>query len=58
MAQLWILAANVDPLTAVATGADTSVCGTCPLRLPVTKGTGRVQCYVEIGRAPRMTWRS
>lgn len=37
MVQSWIIASNVDPITAVKTGADEAVCGDCPLR-GVAKG--------------------
>lgn len=50
MVQTWILSAETDPLAAVKSGRDASVCGTCPLR-----GAG---CYVEIGRAPAGIYRA
>jgi len=30
--QTWILRADIDPMVAVETGQDASICGTCPLR--------------------------
>jgi hypothetical protein len=44
MLQAWILNADVDPVTAVKTGANEKVCGNCPLKgLP---------CYVSKFQAP------
>jgi hypothetical protein len=44
MIQTWIIRSDVHPLEARRTGADYSICGTCPFR------DGR--CYVQIGQAP------
>jgi hypothetical protein len=49
MLQTWILCADRDPLNAVRTGADVSVCGPCPLRASPRRGR---RCYVNLGRAP------
>jgi hypothetical protein len=49
MLQLWILRSDMSPVDAVQTGADYSVCGTCPHRGTVAHRT----CYVDIGKAPR-----
>ena len=59
MLQTWILRADVDPLTALATGQDSSICGTCPLRGLLADGrrTGRA-CYVTVHRAPLNVWRA
>jgi len=47
MVQTYILRADVAPLAALKSGADRSICGTCPLR-PLARGG----CYVQVGRAP------
>jgi hypothetical protein len=61
MVQTFILRADMTPLTALATGADISICGTCPHR-PKTirerdRKTGRFAsklvrtCYVDVGKS-------
>jgi hypothetical protein len=49
MLQTWILRERQDPVRAARTGADASICGTCPLRS--APGTAR-RCYVNLGQAP------
>lgn len=51
MLQVWILPTEVNPVQSVQTGADQSVCGTCPLR-------GGGACYVNVGQAPLAIWRA
>jgi hypothetical protein len=49
--QTWILRDDVSPIDALNSGADVSVCGSCPLRPMVATGAsyhGRA-CYVHIG---------
>ena len=48
MLQTWILRADVAPLDAIRTGADSSICGDCKHR-PANLGT----CYVWVFQAPR-----
>lgn len=58
MLQTWILRYDVKPNDAVKTGADSSVCGNCPLR-PFHFKAGAVSskpCYVKTFQAPRSTW--
>ena len=50
MLQLWILPAGENPWAAKASGGDSAVCGTCPLR------DGR--CYVSLMRGPAEVWRA
>jgi hypothetical protein len=47
MAQLTILARGADPVTAVQTGQDSKVCGSCPLRT-----AGKRVCYVNLAHSP------
>lgn len=51
MAQTWILNKNIPPIDALRTGADSAVCGKCPLR-----GIGG--CYVNVGQAPYQVFRT
>lgn len=52
MAQLWILREDIEPLAAVKTGNDVSICGDCKLR---GDGAGKERgCYVLVFQAPQM----
>lgn len=47
MTQTWILRSRIDPVRALMSGGDRSICGDCPHR------TGEVRtCYVNVGQAP------
>jgi hypothetical protein len=48
--QTWILRDDINPIAAVETGADASVCGDCPHR--------GAACYVNLGQAPLNVWRT
>lgn len=54
MAQTFILRSDMSPIAANHTGADHSICGTCPL-----KGTNGKQrsCYVTLFQAPNNVYR-
>lgn len=53
MIQVWILAADVSPISAIMTGADVGICGDCPHRGPL----GKRSCYVNVGKAPSNVWK-
>lgn len=53
MVQVWILRKNIDPVRAVQTGADASICGSCYHR--GTDDRPRT-CYVNLGQAPLSVW--
>lgn len=53
MIQIWILNADLNPVEAIASGADESVCGDCMHR----KSKGGA-CYVNPGQAPNRIWKS
>jgi hypothetical protein len=57
--QTWILREDISPTEAVKTGADASICGTCPHRGQIVDGKniGR-SCYVTIFQAPLNVWKS
>lgn len=59
MIQTWILRADLDPASAVNTGEDESICGSCPHRgaFPKSKAEPRT-CYVNVGQAPLGIWRA
>lgn len=54
MAQVWILRSDIDPIEAVSTGKDESICGSCPLRgyIDDTPTNRQRSCYVSIDKAP------
>jgi len=54
MIQSWIIRTDIDPMSAVRTGKDFSVCGNCPHR--GVNGKGRV-CYVKVFQAPLSVYR-
>jgi hypothetical protein len=61
MLQTWILRSEVNPLEAIHTGRDVSVCGTCPLRGVLDNSQRRTVnrlrgCYVAIHQAPRAVY--
>jgi hypothetical protein len=55
MIQIWILDRTINPVAAVQSGADTSVCLDCKHR-----GTGKKDrtCYVRVANAPLGIWRA
>lgn len=53
--QVYILRSDVAPHAAVASGADASVCGHCPMRGDGFAGRG---CYVNVGTGPQSVWKS
>ena len=55
MAQVWILREDVDPVAAVASGADETICGDCGHR---KQPDGSRSCYVNVGQAPLAVWRA
>jgi hypothetical protein len=60
MLQTWIMLYDVAPHEAAKTGADSSVCGDCPLR-PIhykEKGVSAEPCYVILYQAPLSTWKA
>lgn len=57
MLQTYILRSHVDPVSAVRTGADVSICGDCRHRGPTADGKGRT-CYVNIAQGPLTVYRT
>ena len=61
--QTYILRQDINPLEASKTGADVSICGTCPLRGTPTTDPARKQaagrrCYVNLGQGPLAVFRA
>lgn len=59
MLQTWILRSDMHPKDATSTGADASICGTCPHRGRIDDGrnVGR-SCYVLVHNAPAQVYKS
>ena len=61
--QTYILCEDINPLEASKTGADASICGTCPLRgTPTTDPSRKIaagrRCYVNLGQGVLIVWRA
>lgn len=62
MLQTYIIRSDINPLEASKTGADVSICGTCPMRGDVTSDPARKiaanrKCYVNLGQGPLAVFR-
>jgi len=55
MAQVWILRQDVNPIDAIATGEDVSICGDCTHR---KNSLGQRSCYVNVGQSPNGIWKA
>ncbi len=60
MVQTYILRRDVDPMAALKTGADVSICGGCIHRPGRFTGSGYSDrsCYVNVGQGPLSVWRA
>lgn len=56
LVQSFIIRADVDPVAALHTGDDVSICGLCPHRPVLAKQTGDAPCYVNVGRSVRSVY--
>lgn len=53
LVQTWILRSDMEPTDAAKTGADESICGTCPHRGEIVDGKNvNRSCYVTLFQAP------
>ena len=55
MAQVWILREDINPVEAVQTGKDATICGDCPHR---RQADGSRSCYVNVGKDPNSVWKA
>jgi hypothetical protein len=55
MAQVWILRQDINPVDAIATGDDESICGNCSHR---KNDQGERSCYVNVGQSPNSIWKA
>ena len=49
--QSFIIRSDVDPVQALQTGDDVSVCGQCEHRPVLARKTGKAQCYVQVAKS-------
>jgi hypothetical protein len=49
--QSFIIRSDVNPVEALQTGADASICGQCEHRPIIAKQTGKVPCYVQVAKS-------
>ena len=49
--QSFIIRSDVDPVKALQTGADASVCGQCEHRPVLAKQTGAAPCYLQVAKS-------
>lgn len=64
MLQTFILNEEISPVRSMLTGADESICGSCPLRPYLAKARDKrhpaplkaSRCYVQVGQAPQSVW--
>lgn len=55
MAQVWILRDDINPVEAMQTGKDVTICGNCPHR---KQPNGQRSCYVNVGQGPNSVWKT
>lgn len=58
MIQTHILTDGVNPVDAVRSGADVSICGGCMHRPSLAKKTGADPCYVNVGQGPNAVYKA
>jgi hypothetical protein len=65
MLQTWILRSDVAPFTAIHSGGDVSICGSCPLRGIIERANGKYSsvnrrrgCYVNVHQAPAAVYQA
>lgn len=56
LVQTFIIRADVNPVDALKTGDDVSICGQCAHRPLLASETGDAPCYVNVGRSVRSVY--
>lgn len=56
LVQTFIIRADVNPVDALKTGDDVSICGQCVHRPVLASETGDAPCYVNVGRSVRSVY--
>jgi hypothetical protein len=49
--QTFIIRSDINPVEALQSGADESICGDCEHRPVLARKTGKVPCYVQVGKS-------
>jgi hypothetical protein len=49
--QSFIIRSDINPVDALKTGADASICGQCEHRPIIAKKTGKAPCYVQVAKS-------
>ena len=58
MVQTYILRTDINPVEALKTGDDESICGDCKHRPLLAKDTGEARCYVNVGQGAAMVYKT
>ncbi len=58
LVQSFIIRADVDPVQALQTGDDASICGMCAHRPLLARDSGAPPCYVNVGRSVLAVYRA
>lgn len=58
MLQTYILRQDINPVEAVKSGQDISICGDCKHRPKLAADTGEARCYVNVGQGPAAVWKA
>jgi len=58
LVQSFIIRADVDPVQALQSGADASICGMCEHRPLLARVSGKPPCYVNVGRSVLAVYRA
>lgn len=56
LVQTFIIRSDVNPVIALKTGDDVSICGQCAHRPALASETGDAPCYVNVGRSVRSVY--
>lgn len=56
LVQTFIIRSDVNPVTALKTGDDVSICGQCAHRPALASKTGDAPCYVNVGHSVRSVY--
>lgn len=56
LVQTFIIRSDVNPVAALKTGDDVSICGQCAHRPALASETGDAPCYVNVGRSVRAVY--
>lgn len=58
MLQTYILRTDIDPVAAIKSGADISICGDCKHRPKLAAVNGEARCYVNVGQGAAAVYKS